>query len=546
MSAELQNCIENLKNSLSLIVAVSKNWAIGKNGTMPWHLPEDLKYFKATTLNKPILMGRNTFASLGKPLPDRQNIVITKDVEFRKLFEREQEQEQNNKLSFCSNLQEGLKLADEFADKLRTSEIMVIGGGSIYAQLMRYAHKIYISHIDVEIADADTFFPKINPEDWILQNSEQKNTFIAEVWQNRRFIEKALDLPKQKDLGELTQLTAQIESKVEKVLHKFEQMNLDKRQLQDELRKGLSQISTDELALQTDFKQADLKVETVEIEENKIFMDNLKTDENSTSEQKLDVEKPAQAPSDFSKTDEKIEQNEKNEKSEQGNSSEQEKASSKKSLVDEILEFWQNKYPNTFFKEEVKPLKIGIHLDLFEAGDFSVQMIKRTLAHYTKRPRYLRSMQEGAVRVDFNGETQVKVTKEDEADAKEALEIIRKRNKERDAKNPKKANFKKTWNKKPNSGKKPFNKNAKFAGGTGENGQSKGFKKPFVKKTDTRQNFNPKFNNTKNEFKDQTAQNQNSQNVQKQQSTQAEVKPEDATRFQNKLQKLSDKYRKSS
>jgi dihydrofolate reductase len=126
---------------LSMIVATANNRVIGKDNQMPWHLPADLQYFKAMTLNKPIIMGRKTFESIGRPLPGRRNIVITRDKGY-----------QAAGIELASSVEEALALADG------VEEVMVIGGGKIYQHCLPEAQRLYITHIDLEV-DGDTYFP---------------------------------------------------------------------------------------------------------------------------------------------------------------------------------------------------------------------------------------------------------------------------------------------------------------------------------------------------------------------------------------------------
>ncbi len=137
---------------LSLIVATANNNVIGKNNTMPWHLPADLAYFKKMTLGKPIIMGRKTFESIGRPLPGRQNIVISRDENYvpqGKGAER---------VDTVISIEQALALV------AHVDEIMVIGGGAIYRHCLPKAQKLYITHINADI-DGDTFFPDYE-DDW--------------------------------------------------------------------------------------------------------------------------------------------------------------------------------------------------------------------------------------------------------------------------------------------------------------------------------------------------------------------------------------------
>ena len=141
---------------LSLIAAVADNNALGKDGDLLCHLPNDLKYFKATTLNHPIIMGARTYLSFPRrPLPKRRNIVLTSRTlpEF-----------------------EGAELARSIPEALQMvgceEEVFIIGGGSVYEQTLPMADKLYITHIHHRFEDADTFFPTINPQEWRLELQE--------------------------------------------------------------------------------------------------------------------------------------------------------------------------------------------------------------------------------------------------------------------------------------------------------------------------------------------------------------------------------------
>lgn len=143
---------------LSAIVAKDKNNAIGKDNTLPWHLPNDLKFFMRTTMGKPVLMGRNTFDSLGKPLKGRLNIVLSskKDLELP-----------DGVLLFHS-LEEGLKrLAEE-----DTEEAFIIGGGKVYKQSFPLLDRLYITEVHTAIEDAMVYFPEIEEKNWKLKWEE--------------------------------------------------------------------------------------------------------------------------------------------------------------------------------------------------------------------------------------------------------------------------------------------------------------------------------------------------------------------------------------
>ena len=142
---------------LSIIAAISEENAIGKQGNLLCHLPNDLRHFKEITLGSSIIMGSSTYLSLPKrPLPKRQNIVITGRQDA--IFEG---------ADVAHSIEEALEMIRE------VEEAFVIGGGSIYRQMMPLADKLYITHIHHSWPDADTFFPEISPEEWLLQTAEE-------------------------------------------------------------------------------------------------------------------------------------------------------------------------------------------------------------------------------------------------------------------------------------------------------------------------------------------------------------------------------------
>jgi len=137
-----------------LIVAVADNGVIGDTGAMPWKLPSDLKYFKQKTLHKPVLMGRKTFEAIGRPLPGRDNIVVTRNEEF-----------EHDGVFTASSVALGLELAQGLAEKSGADEIMVIGGGEIYAQTLTFADRIYKTEVHADVV-GDTIFPELDPQRW--------------------------------------------------------------------------------------------------------------------------------------------------------------------------------------------------------------------------------------------------------------------------------------------------------------------------------------------------------------------------------------------
>lgn len=140
---------------LALIVAAARNHAIGRDNQLPWHLPQDLKYFKSVTLGKPIIMGRKTFESIGRPLPGRTNVVVTRQLDW--LAEGVQ---------VAHTLKAAIALADGLpCDELTGGELMVIGGAEIYRHALPLADRIYLTRVNVDV-DGDAFFPELNEAQW--------------------------------------------------------------------------------------------------------------------------------------------------------------------------------------------------------------------------------------------------------------------------------------------------------------------------------------------------------------------------------------------
>ena len=139
---------------VAMIVAMSKNRVIGVEGNLPWHLPEDLKFFKRMTQAKPLVMGRKTYTSIGKPLPNRLNIVVTRNKDFAP-----------DGVRVCHDLPAALALADQQATIDAAEEIMVMGGGEIYRQALPYAQRLYITEVDIEV-NGDAEFPELKADEW--------------------------------------------------------------------------------------------------------------------------------------------------------------------------------------------------------------------------------------------------------------------------------------------------------------------------------------------------------------------------------------------
>ena len=139
---------------ISLIAAMANNRIIGHDNKMPWHLPADLKHFKQVTMGKPVIMGRKTFESIGKPLPGRQNIIITRQSGLA--------------LNGCDIVH---SIEDAIALVKNIDEVMIIGGGTIYESMIDKADRLYITLIELE-ADGDTQFPAWNEDEWSIIDEE--------------------------------------------------------------------------------------------------------------------------------------------------------------------------------------------------------------------------------------------------------------------------------------------------------------------------------------------------------------------------------------
>ena len=150
---------------ISLIAAMDQKRVIGFQGKMPWHLPKELAYFKEMTQGKPIIMGRKTFESIGKPLPNRRNVVITHQPTLQ-----------------APGCEVFTSLEQALANLSTANEVMVIGGGEIFCQSISLADYLYLTIIKAEM-DGDTFFPEWHPDEWIVVSNNKveadKNNPIA-------------------------------------------------------------------------------------------------------------------------------------------------------------------------------------------------------------------------------------------------------------------------------------------------------------------------------------------------------------------------------
>ncbi|MGH8224698.1 MAG: type 3 dihydrofolate reductase [Gammaproteobacteria bacterium] len=133
---------------IALVAAVAENGVIGRGGEMPWHLPADLAHFKRITMGKPIVMGRRTFEAIGRALPGRRNIVVSRNADFKA-----------SGVERAANLEAALALADD------AEEVMVIGGGELYRAALPFAQRIHLTRIQAKI-EGDTFFPEFDASEW--------------------------------------------------------------------------------------------------------------------------------------------------------------------------------------------------------------------------------------------------------------------------------------------------------------------------------------------------------------------------------------------
>jgi dihydrofolate reductase len=162
---------------LSLIAALGENRVIGTNNSMPWHLPADFKYFKATTLGKPIIMGRKTWDSLGRPLPGRLNLVVTRQkdltLEGAEVF---------------TSLADAIARAEEWAHEQGVAEVMLIGGAQLYAHGLAQADRLYLTRVELT-PEGDAWFPEFDESEWKLVSKEEhpaldgKPAYSFEVWE---------------------------------------------------------------------------------------------------------------------------------------------------------------------------------------------------------------------------------------------------------------------------------------------------------------------------------------------------------------------------
>ena len=153
--------------SLTLVAALDRNRVIGREGRLPWHLPADLRFFKQTTMGKPLLMGRRTWNSIGRPLPGRRMIVLSRDPAYRA-----------EGCAMAQSLDEALEIARPAA------EIMVIGGATLFEQTLPLAARLYLTRVEAEVP-GDTWFPEWDEREWRLDWEEAHPADAQHAWPYR-------------------------------------------------------------------------------------------------------------------------------------------------------------------------------------------------------------------------------------------------------------------------------------------------------------------------------------------------------------------------
>ena len=146
--------LEESPMKLALIAAMAQNRVVGIDNKLPWHLPEDLKYFKRITTGKAVIMGRKTYESIGRPLPNRTNIVITRSTEFSAPG-----------IEVVNSLDAAIELAENVSLINAVDEVMVIGGAQIYEVALPQADRLYLTHVHANV-EGDAYFPDVDMSQW--------------------------------------------------------------------------------------------------------------------------------------------------------------------------------------------------------------------------------------------------------------------------------------------------------------------------------------------------------------------------------------------
>lgn len=145
---------------LSLIVAMASNRVIGRDNKLPWHLPKDLAYFKKVTMGLPLVMGRKTFESIGRPLPGRTSIVVTRQSDW-----------QHPGVQTASSVLEALALARQVARETNAGQVILMGGATLYEQALQYCDRLYVTEVHAEYS-GDAYFPELPPSQWVETRRE--------------------------------------------------------------------------------------------------------------------------------------------------------------------------------------------------------------------------------------------------------------------------------------------------------------------------------------------------------------------------------------
>lgn len=151
--------------AIAQIVALDRQRVIGVENRLPWHLPADLKHFKALTMGKPIVMGRKTWESIGRPLPGRENIVVSRQADFKAEGAR-----------VFASLEEALDCARAAAEAGGLDEVFVIGGETLYRQSLPHVDRVYLTEVDMAVA-GDAFYPELPGDQW---RESAREHFVAE------------------------------------------------------------------------------------------------------------------------------------------------------------------------------------------------------------------------------------------------------------------------------------------------------------------------------------------------------------------------------
>lgn len=166
---------------IAMIAAVAENGVIGSAQSIPWRIPSDMAFFKRATMGKPIVMGRKQYETVGRPLPGRANLVVTRQANY-----------QAEGVLVCRDVDAALAKGREIAGVEGAEEVMIIGGGNIYAQCLPFADRLYISHVDLS-PEGDVYFPAISETQWavvdlpeVQPHPKDEATYRVKVYERRQ------------------------------------------------------------------------------------------------------------------------------------------------------------------------------------------------------------------------------------------------------------------------------------------------------------------------------------------------------------------------